>query len=61
MKNISGKYAIDIAHAFYNGGRLEKNIEKSIKWYKISSEKGNAEAAALLGFMFYEGKNVVQN
>jgi TPR repeat protein len=40
---------------------VEEKYEEAVKWYKMSSDKGNSNAQYALGWCYYNGKGVKQD
>ena len=46
---------------FEYGKGINNNYAEAVKYYKLASDQGHAEAAYALGYMFEFGKGVAKN
>ena len=55
--------SVDMIECYENGNNCynSKDYENAVKWYLKSAKQGYAEAQNKLGFMYDEGKGVVQD
>ena len=50
--------ALSLAHCYYHGEGVEKNLTEAFKWYQKSAEQGNAPAQSTLGGFYHRGEVV---
>ena len=46
---------------YYNGTRADRNFTAAVNYFKLSAEKGNANAQYMLGLCFKTGKGIKKN
>ncbi|MDR2751272.1 MAG: sel1 repeat family protein, partial [Clostridiales bacterium] len=50
-----------LGYCYYHGDGVEKDYEKTVKWYRKSAEQGNVDAQTSLGFCYLNGDGVEEN
>ena len=51
-----------LGHCYYTGeGGMNKDYKEAVKWYSLSADKGNAEAAYYLAICYSEGQGIDKN
>lgn len=51
----------EMGEFFYQGERIERDIEKALKWFEQASIQGHPRAQYRLGLMHYQGEGVTRN
>lgn len=51
----------EMGEFFYQGERVERDIEKALEWFERASIQGHPRAQYLLGLMHFQGEGVTRN
>lgn len=51
----------EMGEFYYQGERIERDIEKALKWFERASIQGHPGAQYQLGLMHYQGEGVTRN